>query len=248
MLRTVSSWVRARGTLAGGLSILLGSPVAWAVVWATSCGQPVLVLDGAADSESQTESEGDGVELATARDGSLTAGTRCKALQDRLIECELLSDGQFGCGEPATAPLRCETECIMAADCDALRRILCFGQLEATLDECFQQCNGVYECPDGKTRTGVFALCDGVVDCPSGADELECDQFECDSIGSVPLTFRCNRSEDCFDASDEVDCDYFVCDNGLPITARWECDHQSDCIDGSDEHSGCASLLCDPNP
>ncbi|XP_049769359.1 putative vitellogenin receptor [Schistocerca cancellata] len=124
--------------------------------------------------------------------------------------------------------------------------------------------SGFFECSNGACIREA-KHCDRKKDCPDGADELHCDDINCEAPlywkcedgRCIQTKFKCDGNNDCGDWSDEKDCkaskvsdvqkvcsdEDFACGDGTCIPDNWVCDGLKDCQNGNDEVLGCSKKL-----
>ena len=167
--------------------------------------------------------------------------TSSAPLQSRLLDCELITDGELR-QVPLYAPDDCYERCLGAASCDELEAALCRSNV-ALLVACDAEC--AFDCDDG-SLVGVERVCDGRDDCEGREDERGCPTYTCDN-GQVLVgdDHRCDGLYGCRDGSDEEGCareERFECANGERVHPGARCDGWPACADESDE-AGCAEPL-----
>nr|QCX35737.1 vitellogenin receptor [Locusta migratoria] len=123
---------------------------------------------------------------------------------------------------------------------------------------------GFWECSGGACIREA-RRCDRRKDCPDGADELHCDNVNCEAPlhwmcedgRCIQTKLKCDGNNDCGDWSDEKDCNAtkvsgvqmpcseedFPCGDGTCIPDSWVCDGLKDCQNGNDEVLGCSKKL-----
>jgi hypothetical protein len=110
---------------------------------------------------------------------SSSGSSNCKALQDSLLDCGLLSSGEFQCIEED-----CQTQCAAGLACGDLTLIFC-GDYTAAPDyvSCYESCS-TFTCKNGASISAT-SECDGYDDCSDGSDEVGCPDedtgFRCDA-------------------------------------------------------------------
>jgi hypothetical protein len=177
---------------------------------------------------------------------------------EQLLACGFITEGYLR-AEPLYLPDDCYESCYGEATCDELEEALCNRDIEL-LRRCDERC--AYHCPEGALIPHA-QLCDGNMNCMDGADEMDCETFECDDASmELAVAARCNGFSQCPDGSDERDCEpmvycnewstedecpRFACANGmgmLPLAQR--CDGTRQCVDASDElDCGQVTLRCE---
>lgn len=173
-------------------------------------------------------------------------GIDCEGYGDKLVDCGVLTEGDYACPEPASAFDECVFICHAIASCAILKQFNCSGATPAPLSTCFEDCYLAYSsfgCGSGEYVPAEWA-CDAEPDCADGSDEAECEDYECESGQTIPASYVCDYESDCSDGSDELECpNSFECDNNRTIPSGWQCDAFDDCGDGSDEQ-GCEFFEC----
>lgn len=179
---------------------------------ATRCGAPLLVV----------------VKLAAACSGKASC-------EDHVEEVEACGWGYTNETICRTPSGRCYAACDARAGCEAVD-----ADEEGTppweLVVCRSKCFERFTCPDDGREIPARWACDGDKDCIDGADEEDCEYFECADGALIASEEECDEWYDCHDRSDELECRYFLCrDNAKTIEKERRCDGRADCADESDE-------------
>ncbi len=91
-------------------------------------------------------------------------------------------------------------------------------------------CPGKFKCAESYCLP-MHRVCDGTYDCPSGDDEVDCDQFRCDSLycGGVCLSAEhfCDGLKDCPDGDDELLCEMICPANCTCFGLAMNCNSRS---------------------
>ena len=185
--------------------------------------------------------------------GAIFLGCACSGseLQERLVECAILSEGPIA-ALPLYAPSDCYENCLAAASCNSLEEAICRTETEL-LRTCDARC--AFACAEG-SLLGIERVCDGNEDCEGGDDERGCLMFTCGDGREILSTYRCDGGRQCGDGSDEVDCSAercrlypwadgcpeFQCADGGTARTDARCNGYAQCEDESDE-AGCGEVL-----
>jgi hypothetical protein len=176
--------------------------------------------------------------------------SQCERLRDKLVACEVITEGKLVCILPKTT-LDCEIDCVVEADCTDVGRKYCADETSDSLDSCLQVClvRHLFMCADGEPIPHK-SVCDGRADCEYGADEYDCDYFDCgNGTTKIPSRYVCDNEEHCSDGSDEIYCPSFQCKDGERIPLTSVCDGYGDCPTMIDrevaaDEVGCAQWHC----
>lgn len=123
----------------------------------------------------------------------------CRAAEQRLRECNAITDGVFECGRNAI--IACKEGCAAAASCNDLQLLVCdiedTSRFSPTFFDCFFACDDItFTCASGAVIDG-FDECNDFADCTDGSDETNCppQPAKAPTAPKKPTkTARCNKS------------------------------------------------------
>ncbi len=127
--------------------------------------------------------------------------TPCDEDADAVKACDRQYQGDICTTEAG----RCAVACSARASCEELDAAD-VGKSPLWLSRCWAQCVEPFVCDEGGTVIDTQWVCDAERDCVDGADEQDCEYFECENKQLVGSDGLCDDYEDCTDGSDEVTC------------------------------------------